>query len=592
MAEAEAEEVEVGPPGKQQEEDIQDHGAQARGNEGEDADGDTAGKSKKKKKRKKKKKKKQQQQQEEEVEGEQAAEEQGAEQAGGDAEDGSAEDGKGGAASGGSSPVEDQEPSSPTASADAPPPPPLPEPQDPEAAAGDGSALAAPPPAVTSPSSQDEQSVEGFVMVSQGATPAGITQPQAVQDLEELAQPTPSPAGEAAPENSEPPQEEAPAPQVQEATPAKGSSMDVDEEDHAFLSPPPELRGLDRNESSYVMPLEVQDLDPLAQAAVIARQQSWGGEEESEEGGDNEEQDVEDWPGQGEQHVPPFSAMDNDTQRMVLTRLLRIASKLKGLEKAALKELVLQHDRELVRLAATVVEDASFADLVVDRVMTSVVDAVHGDYKAIFEGVTTDHGKQLAQMGIEELGQQHPSSQSLTYGEVDFFSFATILEQAQPRPGQIFVDLGHGTGRAVLSAALLYGHVFSACWGIEVLAPLAAASFSAHDRYSQAVRRREWLYGALSQRCAVRVQHGDILEPQSPEETGFEWTDADLVFANSTCFTDELMRGIAARAERMASGSKIITLTKQLVGPRLKLVAEKQLAMSWGPATAFFHVLE
>lgn len=41
---------------------------------------------------------------------------------------------------------------------------------------------------------------------------------------------------------------------------------------------------------------------------------------------------------------------------------------------------------------------------------------------------------------------------SLVYGEIDFFSFAAIMEKVEPQPGELFVDLGHGTGRAVVAA--------------------------------------------------------------------------------------------------------------------------------------------
>jgi hypothetical protein len=43
-------------------------------------------------------------------------------------------------------------------------------------------------------------------------------------------------------------------------------------------------------------------------------------------------------------------------------------------------------------------------------------------------------------------------SSSLVYGEIDFFSFAAIMEKVNPAPGELFVDLGHGTGRAVVAA--------------------------------------------------------------------------------------------------------------------------------------------
>lgn len=43
-------------------------------------------------------------------------------------------------------------------------------------------------------------------------------------------------------------------------------------------------------------------------------------------------------------------------------------------------------------------------------------------------------------------------SPCLVYGEIDFFSFAAIMEKVGPEPGEVFVDLGHGTGRAVVAA--------------------------------------------------------------------------------------------------------------------------------------------
>ena len=43
-----------------------------------------------------------------------------------------------------------------------------------------------------------------------------------------------------------------------------------------------------------------------------------------------------------------------------------------------------------------------------------------------------------------------------------------FVERVAPKPGEKFFDLGSGTGRAVMAAALLYGHVFSSCEGMEV----------------------------------------------------------------------------------------------------------------------------
>src|SRR4051812_20387328 len=45
---------------------------------------------------------------------------------------------------------------------------------------------------------------------------------------------------------------------------------------------------------------------------------------------------------------------------------------------------------------------------------------------------------------------------SFTYGEINPGTFAAILEIAKPQAGDVFFDLGCGTGKAVFCAAMLY----------------------------------------------------------------------------------------------------------------------------------------
>ena len=82
------------------------------------------------------------------------------------------------------------------------------------------------------------------------------------------------------------------------------------------------------------------------------------------------------------------------------------------------------------------------------------------------------------------------------------------------------------------------------------------------------------------------TQDGKVSQIASAEMRG----DGDIVFANSTCFSRDLMNSIAVKAGKLKSGSIIITLTQQLNNPELKMFKERQFAMSWGPATAYFHV--
>ena len=70
----------------------------------------------------------------------------------------------------------------------------------------------------------------------------------------------------------------------------------------------------------------------------------------------------------------------------------------------------------------------------------------------------------------------------------------------------------------------------------------------------------------------------------------FSYLCVDIVFANSTCFDEQLMQAMARVAERMKPGSRFITLTKQLPSPEFILLDRRQYVMSWGEATSFLHI--
>jgi hypothetical protein len=80
-----------------------------------------------------------------------------------------------------------------------------------------------------------------------------------------------------------------------------------------------------------------------------------------------------------------------------------------------------------------------------------------------------------------------PTCKSLTYGEIVPQSFAQILELVNDGNGitTSFVDLGCGTGRAVLTAALSTSR-FQRCWGIELMPGLVSAANDVREAfYSQ-----------------------------------------------------------------------------------------------------------
>lgn len=66
------------------------------------------------------------------------------------------------------------------------------------------------------------------------------------------------------------------------------------------------------------------------------------------------------------------------------------------------------------------------------------------------------------------------------------------------------------------------------------------------------------------QEVDIRFLHGDA--------TAIDWSHADVVFANSTCFSDSLMRKLAKQAHKLHPGAYVITTTKPYVRTMMCLI--------------------
>ena len=169
---------------------------------------------------------------------------------------------------------------------------------------------------------------------------------------------------------------------------------------------------------------------------------------------------------------------------------------------------------------------------------------------------------------------------SLIYGEVEFKSFYRVLRKINPTPGLVFYDLGSGTGKAVFAARLTQD--FSKCIGIEILHSLHKQAEKILTRYQSDFES----YLALGQDQRAGVFEGSF--------TDYDWSDGDVVFANSTCFDDNLMATLGKDAVSLKPGSIVVTFTKGIALehdnlPVFELLERKRYKMSWGPATVFIH---
>jgi len=159
------------------------------------------------------------------------------------------------------------------------------------------------------------------------------------------------------------------------------------------------------------------------------------------------------------------------------------------------------------------------------------------------------------------------------YGEVKPSSFAQVLAWLAPEPGDVFVDVGSGTGRAVLTAAALYS--LGGALGIEIQPELHTCAESAHAKF-------DWSAAATSKE---RVQF--CLEDGLA--TGAAWpVAASLVFCTTTCFTDEMLASFTSLAASLRPGARVAITTRGFKGAPFEFMHSALLPYAKGALT--FHV--
>ena len=148
-----------------------------------------------------------------------------------------------------------------------------------------------------------------------------------------------------------------------------------------------------------------------------------------------------------------------------------------------------------------------------------------------------------------------------------------------------FYDLGSGTGKGVLAMSLI--HKFKRLIGIEFLENLFTLSLSVKQTYDRTIgdkfenNRQLFNFDSPNQ---VEFLQGDFLK--------HNWEDTSIIFANSTCFSLNMMNNIANKANKECkSGTIIITFTKRLTALSIdwELRDGFRRLMTWGIATIYIH---
>lgn len=173
----------------------------------------------------------------------------------------------------------------------------------------------------------------------------------------------------------------------------------------------------------------------------------------------------------------------------------------------------------------------------------------------IFQDLYTDiDGYEVSRTARVKL----PFITSDVYGEIDFDNFYDILSQANPQQGEVFYDLGSGTGKAVVLAAL--GFPFSRCIGIEKFNDL-------HEK---------------SLEITASLRDPRISFVQS-DFISADFTDGDIIYLNSYYFQELMSKPeFIHKIGLLKKGTRLIFVNTKVDHPSLSVIHTGHYEFSWG----------
>ncbi|OAE27532.1 hypothetical protein AXG93_3857s1300 [Marchantia polymorpha subsp. ruderalis] len=273
-------------------------------------------------------------------------------------------------------------------------------------------------------------------------------------------------------------------------------------------------------------------------------------------------------------------------------------------------------------------------------------DLSKSDVVKVVEWLYRDHPGAVWRAASREAMADDENRSSLIYGEVSFVAFAKLMENYCPKRrtsvvvdsnqlntaaasssscddtgGFNFYDLGCGGGRCAFMASLLNTNCAKAC-GIEIvpgmhqmnqillrlynkeakdLLPLSRRTAlsdpdcnlaSIENLHLEMSLRWGMLYFALSvrpnlhplkQKQQLVFLLGDFLQ--------MDWSDADVIFTNATCFEDPLFDKFEDMAAKILKPGSIIISVARFFSKRelWDLIDEQERRMSWAPAMVYVY---
>ncbi len=196
------------------------------------------------------------------------------------------------------------------------------------------------------------------------------------------------------------------------------------------------------------------------------------------------------------------------------------------------------------------------------------IQSIEQTLQTLFKG---SHGKIISFIYRKIRGV---SDKEFIYGEIDFLSFHNILEQTQPKLGEVFYDLGSGTGKAVFSAGLFYS--LSKSCGIELLPPLyekAANQLKKLVNFTQALPL-DSEYSLSEKISSIQFINDSFLN--------YDFYDANIIYVAATCLNHATWENLITKMTALKTGTRIIVATKSIEYEEFDLIYQGTELMSWG----------
>jgi len=195
----------------------------------------------------------------------------------------------------------------------------------------------------------------------------------------------------------------------------------------------------------------------------------------------------------------------------------------------------------------------------------------------------------------------------MVYGEISFFTLALLFDiiqnysqnKADTKKDKnksinkdldgTFYDLGSGTGKAVMTAALLYP--FKKACGIELLPRLHDCSLAQLETLrdlrnssgSEQAQNRSELPDHL-QTTAIQFIHADFFDIDLSDAG-----EGDIVFINATGFFAEAKEKLILKLQKVKPKCWVMISSKKLPQADFELIDARSWPMSWGNSMIYLY---